>query len=83
LEGIMAKAKVLIVEDDPLIALTMREVLTLVGFEVAGATVGEALRIAEGARPDLAVSTSALPVDATGSRVRPSCANAWACLPCL
>ena len=49
--------KVLIVEDDPLLALSMREVLTLVGFEIAGiaASVSEALRLAGDTRPDLAI----------------------------
>ena len=49
--------KVLIVEDDPLLALSMREVLTLVGFEIAGiaASVSEALRLARDTRPDLAI----------------------------
>jgi DNA-binding response OmpR family regulator len=53
----MAKAKVLIVEDDPLQALTMREVLTLVGFEVTGiaGTVTDALSLAETTRPDVAI----------------------------
>jgi DNA-binding response OmpR family regulator len=53
----MSKAKVLIVESDPLMAVTMREVLTLVGFEVAGIvnTVTDALGLAENTRPDLAI----------------------------
>jgi DNA-binding response OmpR family regulator len=51
------REKVLIVEDDALIALSMREILTLVGFEVAGvaATVSDALILAENTRPDLAI----------------------------
>ena len=50
-------AKVLIVEDEPLIALSLREVLTLVGFEVVGvaASVSDALRIAQNTRPDIAI----------------------------
>lgn len=53
----MPTAKVLIVEDDPLLAVTMREVLTLVGFEVAGiaSTVAEALNLAQATHPDLAI----------------------------
>jgi len=53
----MSRAKVLIVEDDPLVAMTTREVLTLVGFEVTGvaATVSDALCLAENTRPDLAI----------------------------
>src|SRR5512145_1937272 len=53
----MSKAKVLIVEDDPLIALTLREALSLAGFEVTGtaATVSQALLLAENTRPDLAL----------------------------
>ena len=41
--------KVLIVENDPLVAWTMDEVLSLMGFEVVGVAtrVSEALRIAE------------------------------------
>ena len=51
------RAKLLIVEDDPLIAVTMREVLTLVGFEIVGtaATVSQAFTLAESTRPDLAI----------------------------
>ena len=53
----MPKAQILIVGEDALMALTMREVLTLVGFEVTGiaATVTDALEIAENTRPDLAI----------------------------
>jgi DNA-binding NarL/FixJ family response regulator len=49
--------KVLIVEDEPLVAWSMDEVLTLVGFEVVGvaARVSEALHLAEATRPDLAI----------------------------
>jgi two-component system, response regulator PdtaR len=49
--------KVLIVEDEPLVAWSMDEVLTLVGFEVVGvaARVSEALHIAEVTKPDLAI----------------------------
>ena len=53
----MNKGKILIVEDDPLIAMTMREALTLVGFEVTGtaASVSQALSLAETTKPDLAI----------------------------
>jgi two-component system, response regulator PdtaR len=49
--------KVLIVENDDLIALTMRDVLSLVGCNVVGvtATMSDALREAEITRPDLAI----------------------------
>src|SRR5215831_6003477 len=49
--------KVLIVEDDVLIAWSMDEVLTLVGFDVVGVatSVSEALSIAEDTHPDLAI----------------------------
>jgi DNA-binding NarL/FixJ family response regulator len=49
--------KVLIVEDEALVAWSMDEVLSLVGFEVVGvaATVSEPLCIAEATKPDLAI----------------------------
>jgi DNA-binding NarL/FixJ family response regulator len=49
-------AKVLIVEDDPINSISMREVLTLIGLKVAGvaASVNDALCLAENTRPDLA-----------------------------
>ena len=49
--------KVLILEDEALIALSMQEVLSLVGVEVVGvaATVGEALRLAGSTDPDVAI----------------------------
>ena len=49
--------KVLILEDEALIALSMQEVLSLVRVEVVGvaATVGEALRLAESTNPDVAI----------------------------
>lgn len=49
--------KVLILEDEALIALSMQEVLGLVGVEVVGvaATVGEALRLAGSTDPDVAI----------------------------
>jgi len=50
--------KVLIVEDNALIALSLREVLSELGFQVVGtaATMSEALRMAEDTKPDIAVS---------------------------
>ena len=49
--------KVLIVEDEPLIALSLRDVLTLAGFEVVGvaARVSDALTIAHNTPPDVAI----------------------------
>jgi DNA-binding NarL/FixJ family response regulator len=50
-------SKILIVEDETLLAWSMREVLSLVGYDVVGvaATVSDALCIAENTRPDLAI----------------------------
>jgi len=50
-------AKILVAEDDALIAMSIREVLSLFGFEVVGvaATVNDALCIAQNSRPDLAI----------------------------
>jgi two-component system, response regulator PdtaR len=49
--------KVLIVEDEPLIALSLRDVLTLAGFEVVGvaARVSDALTIAQNTPPDVTI----------------------------
>ena len=49
--------KVLILEDDVLVAWSLREVLSLTGYQVTGiaATVNDALCLAENTRPDLAV----------------------------
>ena len=49
--------KVLIVEDDDLVALAMRDVLSLVGFNVVSvaATVSEALCEAEITQPEIAI----------------------------
>jgi len=51
------QCKVLILEDDVLVAWSLREVLTLTGYQVTGiaATVNDALCLAENTRPDLAV----------------------------
>jgi len=53
----MSKAKVLIVEDDAIEAMSMREVLTLVGLEVVGVAscVNDALCLTENTCPDLAI----------------------------
>jgi len=53
----VSKAKVLIVEDDAIEAMSMRELLTLVGIEVIGVAscVNDALCLAENTRPDLAI----------------------------
>jgi len=55
--------KILILEDDVLVAWSLREVLTLVGWNVIGtaATVNDALCQAEITRPDLASSMCACP----------------------
>ena len=60
--------KVLIVEDEPLIALALRDVLTLVGFEVVGvaARVSDALTIAQNTPPDVAILDVRLPASAMG-----------------
>jgi DNA-binding NarL/FixJ family response regulator len=49
--------KVLILEDDVLVAWSLREVLTLTGYQVTGiaATVSDALCLAENTRPDVAL----------------------------
>jgi DNA-binding NarL/FixJ family response regulator len=50
-------AKILVAEDDVLIALSLQQTLSLFGFEVVGiaATVGDALCLAQNTRPDLAI----------------------------
>src|SRR5262245_53466817 len=52
-----SKAKVLIVEDDAIEALGMREMLSLVGLEVVGVAsrVRDALSLAENTCPDVAI----------------------------
>jgi two-component system, response regulator PdtaR len=49
--------KVLVAEDDPLIAMSLSEMLSRFGLEVVGvaAAVSDALRIAQTTRPDLAI----------------------------
>jgi DNA-binding NarL/FixJ family response regulator len=49
--------KVLIVEDDALVAMSIREVLSLIGVEVVGvaASVNDALCLAQNTHPDLAI----------------------------
>ena len=53
----MPKAKVLIVDDDAAVAVTMQQLLSLVDFDVVGvaASVNDALCLAENTRPDLAI----------------------------
>ena len=53
----MTKAKVLIVDDDAVVAVTMQQLLTLVDFDVVGvaAAVSDALCLAENTHPDLAI----------------------------
>ena len=50
-------AKILVAEDDVLIALSLQQTLSLLGFEVVGiaATVSDALCLAQNTRPDLAI----------------------------
>jgi DNA-binding NarL/FixJ family response regulator len=62
--------KVLILEDDPLIALGMTDVLNFAGFQVIGPArrVSEAVELAEAASPRVAVSISISPVDGTALR---------------
>ena len=49
--------KVLIAEDNALIAMSLREVLSLIGLEVVGvaASVNEAVCLAQNTRPDLVI----------------------------
>ena len=50
-------AKILIAEDDALIALSIQQTLNLIGFDVVGvaATVSDALCLAQNTHPDLAI----------------------------
>jgi DNA-binding response OmpR family regulator len=50
-------AKILVAEDDVLIALSLKQTLSLFGFEVVGiaATVSDALCLAQNTGPDLAI----------------------------
>jgi len=59
----MSKGRILVVEDEPIVALDIRARLARLGFEVAGhATTGvEALRLAEHCRPDLVLMDVHLP----------------------
>jgi two-component system, response regulator PdtaR len=49
--------KVLVAEDDPLVAMSLHEMLSRFGLEVVGvaAAVSDALRIAQTTRPDIAI----------------------------
>ena len=53
----MCRAKVLVVESDPFTAISLREVLGLVGLEVVGLarSVEEALRLGQELRPDIGI----------------------------
>jgi DNA-binding response OmpR family regulator len=57
------RAKVLIVEDEGLIAMSLAEALVMAGYEVTGAasTVAEALTLARCLPPDLAIVDIRLP----------------------
>lgn len=56
------KRKVLVVDDDPLLADTTRELLELSGFEAMAAYDGEeALRVAEAFAPDVLLSDVVMP----------------------
>src|SRR5262249_16435291 len=59
----MPKAKVLIVDDDTVLAVTMQQLLTLIDFDVVGvaASVNDALCLAENTHPDLAIFDVCLP----------------------
>jgi DNA-binding NarL/FixJ family response regulator len=50
-------AKILVAEDDALVALSLQQTLSLFGFQVVGiaATVSDALCLAQNTRPDLAI----------------------------
>jgi hypothetical protein len=82
--GLKKRWNVLIVEDDALVAWSIDEVLSLLGFEVVGVAtnVGDALRIAEEVRPDLAIFDVRLSGRRDGMRARPSCAIGSACRRC-
>lgn len=56
-----SSAKTLLAEEDALIAMSIREVLSLLGYEVVGvaATVNDAPCIAQNSRPDLAIFDTA------------------------
>jgi CheY-like chemotaxis protein len=62
------KPKILILEDDVLVACSLREVLSLVGYKVTGiaATVSDALCLAEKTVPDLAIVDVRLPGNRDG-----------------
>jgi len=64
---VSAKPKILIVEDNPLVACSLREVFS-VGYKVTGiaATVGDAVSLAEKTGPDLAIVDVRLPRNCDG-----------------
>ena len=57
------QAKILILEDDDLVAWSLREMLNLAGYEVTGiaTTVNDALFMTQDRRPDLAIVDVRLP----------------------
>ena len=59
-------ARILIIQDELLVAWSLRDVLSLIGCEVTGivATVSEALILAENTKPDLADNLKKLVNDA-------------------
>jgi DNA-binding NarL/FixJ family response regulator len=60
--------KILILEDDLLVACSLREVLSLVGYKVTGiaASVSDAVSLAEETGPDLAIVDVRLPGNRDG-----------------
>lgn len=58
----MTKLRVLIIEDEPIIAMLLAEVLTEQGYDVAdiAATEAEAIREAERHRPDIMIADARL-----------------------
>lgn len=58
----MTKLRVLIIEDEPIIAMLLAEVLTEQGYDVAdiAATEAEAIREAERHRPDIMIAAARL-----------------------
>ena len=58
----MAEARILIAEDNELVARTLEEQLTTLGYEVAGvARTAEAVRLCEQLRPDLVLMDMQMP----------------------
>ena len=76
--------QVLVVEDEPIIALDTAEMLTEAGHEVSGpaSTVDEAVRLAESAQPDLALIDINLCGQEDGPRVARALWERYR-IPCL